>query len=79
MILLCIVIHGPPGSSLELRGPTGPNWSEIFTFLLVLFRSGPGFLFFWSWSGPGSIGFGPWIPGYIYLQNDSCNKLCDKD
>ena len=44
----------------QVRGPTGPNRSEIFKILLVLVRSGTIFgNFSWSWSGQ--------VPGFRIL------------
>ena len=55
-----------------VRGPTGPNRSEIFKILLVLVRVEISQIFsVLVWSGPRFLtGFGPWIPATV--QHNLC-------
>ena len=50
-------------------GLVRPNLSNS---VLVLIRN--GFLFFGGWSGPGPIGYGPWIPGWGRTWSWFCLK-----
>ena len=57
----------------QIRGPTGPNRSEIFKNLLVLVRSGLKFFWVLVRAGPGPTGFRPWIPGQSLLEDQVSN------